>query len=83
MEIRLLMITRTFLRKVLAWIFLGLVGGWLLPVAPALAQGGAPPSIEKPAAPEEKKEEAPTTTGPMLTDTTIPLEAPKVSMSLT
>ncbi len=84
MEIQRRMMTRTFLKKALAWTLLGLVGGWLLPVLPSLA--AEPPAIQQAAPPptlEEKKEEAPTTCGPLLTDTCIPLEQHKVSMAIT
>jgi hypothetical protein len=84
MEIRWRMMTRTHMKKALAWTLLGLVGGWLLPVLSSLA--AEPPAIQQVAPPpavEEKKEEAPTTCGPLLSDTCIPLEAHKVSMSVT
>jgi len=59
------------------------VGSWLSPVAPALAQVGAPVMMEKPPAapPEaEKKEGAPTTCGPMISDTCLPIETGKFAM---
>ncbi|MGA9755144.1 MAG: hypothetical protein WBV23_08360, partial [Desulfobaccales bacterium] len=62
-----------------------LVGGgsWLSLVIPALAQVAGPPVLEQPASPaEEKKEEAPTTCGPMISDTCIPIEAGKYSMQV-
>jgi hypothetical protein len=83
MEPKWLKINQSFLKKVFTLALLGLLGAWLLPAAPALAQGGAPPAAEKPAVPEEKKEEAPTTTGPMICDTCVPLGPQKLSMSLT
>ena len=76
-------VNQTLLKKVFILALLGMLGTWLLAAAPALAQGGAPPSIEKPAVAEEKAEEAPTTCGPLISDTCIPLGEHKVSMSLT
>lgn len=60
------------------------VGSWLSPVTPALAQIAGPPVLEKPAPPsEEKKEEtAPTTCGPMISDTCLPIEAGKYSVQV-
>ncbi len=61
---------------------------WILlagPVAvtPALAQGaGTPPILEKPAAPEEKKEEAPTTCGPLISDTCMPIQEQHASLQV-
>ncbi len=84
MELQWHQINQAFLKKVLAWALMGVLGGWLLPAVPALA--AEPPAIHRPAPPpaaEEKKEEAPTTCGPLLSDTCIPLEAHKVSMSAT
>ncbi len=42
----------------------------------------AAPSLAQTAAPEEKKETAPTTAGPILTDTTIPIDTGHVSVSV-
>jgi len=71
------------LRKVLVWLALGGFLGGLTPVTPGLAQVPGPPVLEQPAAPpEEKKEEAPTTCGPMISDTCIPIEAGKYSMQV-
>ena len=84
MELQWHQINQVFLKKVLAWALMGVLGGWLLPAVPALA--AEPPAIQQAAPPpaaEEKKEEAPTTCGPLLSDTCIPLEAHKVSMSAT
>jgi hypothetical protein len=62
---------------------LGGLGQWLSPVAPAMAQVAGPPVLEQPAPPpEEKKEEAPTTCGPMISDTCMPIEAGKYSMQV-
>jgi len=59
------------------------MGGWLFPVTPALAQVAGPPVMEKPTPPpEEKKEEAPTTCGPMISDTCLPIETGKYSMQV-
>ncbi len=83
-------------KKVMIWgLRLGLVtmlvlggfGGKRFLVAPALAQAPAGPQVlmEKPpegAKPEEKKEEGPPTTGgPMVCDTCIPIEAGHFSVS--
>ena len=59
-------------------------GSWLSPVTPVLAQVAGPPVLEKPAPPsEEKKEEtAPTTCGPMISDTCLPIEAGKYSVQV-
>ena len=56
-------------------------------MTPARAQGPAAPLMEKPAAPEEKKEEAkkeeaPTTCGPMISDTCMPIETYHASMQI-
>lgn len=72
--------------KHLGWgglLVLVLSGVWLLPVTPAPAQM-APLLIEKPAEakPEAKKEEPPTTCGPMVSDTCLPIEAHKFSMQM-
>jgi hypothetical protein len=54
----------------------------VLIITPALAQVGAPALMEKPAAPpaEEKKEGAPTTCGPMISDTCLPIESGKFAI---
>src|SRR5208337_2990653 len=64
---------------------LSFLGG--LAAAPALAQAPAGPQVSPatPAAaapPEEKKETAPSTGGPMITDTTIPIDTGHVSLSV-
>ena len=85
MELQWHQINQAFLKKVLAWALMGVLGGWFLPAVPALA-AEPPAKSPRPAPPpaaEEKKEEAPTTCGPLLSDTCIPLEAHKVSMSAT
>ena len=57
------------------------LAGWLTPVTPGLAQ--VAPMVEKPAPPpEEKKEEAPTTCGHMISDTCLPIETGKYSMQV-
>ena len=69
------------LRAMLALFVLGGFVAALTQATPALAQG--PAVMEKAAPPpEEKKEEAPTTCGPMVSDTCIPLSAHKVSMQI-
>ena len=76
------------LRTMLSWLVLGcfLGGLTLAPAAPALAQAVAGPQVlmEKPpegAKPEEKKEEAPTTCGPICCDTCVPIETGHFSLS--
>ena len=55
--------------------------GEATPVTPALAQVGAPALMEKPAAPpEEERRDAPTTCGPMISDTCLPIETGKFAM---
>ncbi|MCX5893553.1 MAG: transporter [Deltaproteobacteria bacterium] len=72
------------LRTLLAWLTLGCFLGvlTLAPAAKALAQAGAPAMMEKTPAPpaEEKKEEVPTTCGPMISDTCVPIETGKFAM---
>jgi hypothetical protein len=68
------------LRSVLTLLVVGCFLGGLTPRTPALAQAPAGPQVlmEKPeegAKPEEKKEEAPTTGGPIYCDSCIPIEA--------
>src|SRR5450759_51382 len=75
------------LRSVLTLLILGCFLGGLTPMTPALAQTPAGPQVlmEKPeegAKPEEKKEEAPTTGGPICCDTSIPIEAGHASLSI-
>jgi hypothetical protein len=71
------------LGKVLALLVLGCLGmGWISG-GPALAQVGAPALMEKPPeapAAEEKKEGAPTTCGPMISDTCLPIESGKFAI---
>ncbi len=73
------------LRAFLAWLALGCFPAGLVAAAPALAQVGAPPMMEKPAAPAEEQkpaapEGAPTTCGPMISDTCTPIETGKFAM---
>jgi hypothetical protein len=67
----------------LALFVLGGFGVGLTPATPARAQG-PPALLEKPAAPAaaEKKEEAPTTCGPLVSDTCIPIEAHHLTMQM-
>ncbi len=84
MELKGRKVDQTFLKKVLAWALLGVLGGWLLPAVPALA--AEPPAIQEVTPPqvvEEKKEEAPTTAGPTICDYCVPLEAHKVALGVT
>ena len=62
---------------------------WTLAASPAAAQGtGAGPLLEKPQpssevpGPGEKKEEAPTTCGPLISDSCIPIEEHHASMQV-
>jgi len=61
---------------VLLFLFTGFVA------LPAWAQAGAPALMEKPAAPpaEEKKDGPPTTCGPMISDTCLPIDTGKFAM---
>ncbi len=75
------------LRAVLTLLIVGGFWGGLTPVTPAQAQAPAGPQglMEKPeegAKPEEKKEEAPTTGGPINCDSCIPIEAGHASLSI-
>jgi hypothetical protein len=76
----------TSLRMILAGLVLGCFLAGLTPAAPALAQVAGPSLMEKaPAAPpEEKKEEAPpgapTTCGPIISDTCLPITTGKFAM---
>ena len=74
------------LRMFLTWLLLGCFLVGLAPVTPALAQAPAGPQVlmEKPpegAKPEEKKETAPTTCGPICCDTCVPIETGHFALS--
>ena len=75
---------RGLMVSLMTMLVLGGFGSRLFSVTPARAQGAGPPVLEKPAPPpEEKKEEtAPTTCGPMISDTCLPIEAGKYSMQV-
>ncbi len=80
-------IKRLLVKIVLKSVLVGCLGVWLFPVAPAWPQAPAGPQLllEKPlegAKPQEKKEEAPTTCGPICCDTCLPIETGHVSMSV-
>ncbi len=73
------------------WLFLAMILAvfWTLAVSPATAQGtGAGPLLEKPQptselpGPGEKKEEAPTTCGPLISDSCIPIEEHHASVQV-
>ncbi len=49
---------------------------------PAAAQGVGQVMMEKPPAPEAKKEEAPTTCGPIISDACIPIETGHASLQV-
>lgn len=76
-------------RKLWALVLLGCLSGGLMPLTSAWAQGpGAAPMLEKPQpssevpGPEEKKEGAPTTCGPLISDSCVPIEAHHASMQV-
>ncbi len=58
-----------------------LVWGLIINVLTAAAQGPAA-LMEKPTPPEEKKEEAPTTCGPLISDSCLPIETYHASMQI-
>jgi hypothetical protein len=67
----------------LVWLVLGCFLGGLAPAAPALAQVGAPAMMEKPVAPPAEApaaEGAPTTCGPMISDTCLPISTGKFAV---
>jgi hypothetical protein len=71
--------------KVLAFLVMGCFLAGLTPATPVLAQVAGPPLLEKAPAPppEEKKEEgAPTTCGPMISDTCLPITTGKFAMQV-
>ena len=77
----------TSLRMILAGLVLGCFLAGLTPTAPVCAQVGGPSLMEKAPAPppEEKKEEtpgAPTTCGPMISDTCMPISTHKFAMQV-
>jgi len=67
---------RVFLGLALLWASVALV------TFPAGAQVSTAPLLEKPAPPEEKKEEAPTTCGPLISDSCIPIETHHASLQV-
>ena len=76
-------IKRISLRMILTCLVLGCFLAGLAPATPAWAQVGAPALMEKPAATppaEEKKEGPPTTCGPMISDTCVPIDSGKFAM---
>ncbi len=84
-----MIIRKTKVRMVLAWLVLAGFWAALTPATPALAQGPmTPPLLEKPAAPpaeaappgEEKKEGPPSTCGPIISDTCLPIDTGKFAM---
>ncbi len=70
-------------RKTL-WLILAMVLAfhWTLAVSPAAAQGVGGPLLEKPEAAEEKKEEAPQTCGPIISDSCLPIEEHHFSLQV-
>ena len=77
-----------YAKKVLSFLVLGLWIAWNIALSPAAAQGpGAGPLLEKPqptsetpGPAEEKQEAAPTTCGPLISDTCIPIEEHHASL---
>jgi len=69
------------LATILTCLVLGGFGVGLTPATPALAQGGVPAMMEKPAAPPAP-EGAPTTCGPMISDTCLPITTGKFAMQV-
>ncbi|MFI5331395.1 MAG: hypothetical protein ACHQ2F_10255 [Desulfobaccales bacterium] len=74
-----------------SWLLLAMILAvfWTLGVSPAAAQGpGAGPLLEKPQpsselpGPGEKKEEAPTTCGPLISDSCLPIEEHHASVQV-
>jgi len=78
-------VIRKALWRVLAMV---LILNWILAWSPAAAQGPGAPLLEKPQptselpGPGEKKDEAPTTCGPLISDGCIPIEAHHASMQV-
>jgi hypothetical protein len=58
------------------------MGGYLFASSPAGAQMGTTPILEKPPAAEAKKEESPTTCGPLISDSCIPIETHHASLQV-
>lgn len=69
-------------RRYWALVLMGCLWEWLFLMTPALAQGPGAPLLEKPAAPEEKKEEAPQTCGPIISDSCMPIEEHHASVQV-
>ena len=77
-------------RRKVTWLVLALVLGlqWTLVCSPAAPQPGAGPMLEKPQptselpGPEEKQGEAPTTCGPLISDSCMPIEEHHFSMQV-
>jgi hypothetical protein len=77
-------------RKLWALVLLGCLWGWLIPLTSAWAQGaaGSGPLLEKPQptselpGPGEKKEEGPTTCGPLISDSCVPIEEHHYSLQV-
>lgn len=67
-----------------AWVLWACLWGWLAAVTPAAAQeAGAGPWLEKPQPNSgEEKEEAPTTCGPLISDSCIPIEEHHYSLQV-
>lgn len=72
---------KLIIHKTVVALLVIVLGGWLIPLTPALALGFGEVKMEKPAPPpEEKKEGAPTTCGPLISDTCLPIETYHASL---
>lgn len=75
-------------RKLWALVLVGCLWGWLMPLPSAWAQGAEGPLLEKPQptselpGPGEQKEETPTTCGPLISDSCIPIEEHHASLQV-
>jgi Putative MetA-pathway of phenol degradation len=67
-----------------ALVLLGCLWGWLAPLTPAWAQGQGPPLLEKPQPTSETttKEETPTTCGPLISDSCVPIDEHHYSLQV-
>ena len=76
---------RSYGRKIWICLVLGLFWQWLIFLSPAVALGPGEVLLEKPAPEEEKegkKEAAPCTCGPLISDSCLPIETHKASLQV-